>query len=312
MSEANFRPAPGARRSGFGRRLLIALPVTWLLLFVAVPFAIIAKISLSETTLARPPYKPVFDLSMPLSEWFARMAQFSLQAYKVLAEDNIYVLSCLYSLGIAALATGIALLVAYPFAYAIARAPRYWRPYLLMAAIAPFWTSFLIRVYAWIAILKDEGILNHALIATGMISEPMHIYATPWAVMIGIVYTYLPFMILPLYAALEKQDRSLVESARDLGAGRLVAFWRVTVPLSVPGIAAGCLLVFIPAIGEFVIPDLLGSSDMLMIGRTLWDEFFQARNWPGAAAVAVVLLLLLAAPLAIYFRLQQRTMERQT
>ena len=308
-SAANSVP-PNRRSSTSMRRLLFALPIVWLVLFVAIPFAIVLRISLSQTALARPPYKPVFDFFMPLAEWTTRLQQLSLDAYRILFEDNLYLLSYLYSLGIAVLATALTLLVAYPLAYAIARSPSRWRVYLLVAAIAPFWTSFLIRVYAWIAILKDEGLLNHALIAIGIISEPIRIYATPWAVLIGIVYTYLPFMVLPVYAAIEKQDRALVEAARDLGANRLNAFWRVTVPLSSRGIIAGVLLVFIPAIGEFVIPDLLGSSDMLMIGRTLWDEFFQARNWPGAAAVAVVLLVMLSVPLGLHLRLQRQAMER--
>ncbi|MGE3244721.1 MAG: ABC transporter permease [Beijerinckiaceae bacterium] len=301
-----------SQRAGTGgwRLLTIVLPALWLVLFVAIPFAIVAKISLSEQALARPPYKPAFDWGMGLAGFFERIRQFSFEAYRILVEDGLYLQAYLYSLGIAAIATALTLIVAYPFAYAIARAPRRWRGILLVLAIAPFWTSFLIRVYAWIAILKDEGLLNHFLMSLGLISQPLHIYATPAAVLIGIVYTYLPFMILPVYNAIEKQDPALIEAALDLGASRASAFWRITVPLSAGGIAAGCLLVFIPSIGEFVIPDLLGSSSMLMVGRTLWDEFFQARNWPGAAAVAVVLLALLAVPLALYLRMQKKTLER--
>jgi len=186
----------------------------------------------------------------------------------------------------------------------MARAPERLRPALLLLAIAPFWTSFLIRVYAWIIILKDEGLLNHALLSLGLVSEPLHIFATDGAVVIGIVYSYLPFMVLPLYNAIARQPPELIEAAADLGASPTAAFWRITVPLSAPGIVAGCLLVFIPAIGEFVIPDLLGGSDTLMIGRTLWVEFFDNRDWPAASAVAVVLLALLVLPMALYERSQ--------
>ncbi len=199
------------------------------------------------------------------------------------------------------------LLVAYPFALAMARASRAQRPLLIGLAVAPFWTSFLIRVYAWIALLKDEGFINHALMALGLISAPLGVYATNVAVVIGIVYSYLPFMLLPLYAALESQDASLREAAADLGASPMQVFLRVTLPLSRAGVVAGCLLVFIPAVGEFVIPDLLGGSDTLMIGRTLWNDFFSNRDWPAASAVAIVLLALLILPLLVAERLRLRT-----
>jgi putrescine transport system permease protein len=207
-------------------------------------------------------------------------------------------------LRLAAIATLLTLLIGYPLAYAIARAPLGWRPALLMLAIAPFWTSFLIRVYAWIAILKDEGLLNLALMKLGIISEPLQIFATDWAVLIGITYSYLPFMILPLYNAIERQPAEFREAAADLGAKPAAIFWKVTVPLSRAGILAGCLLVFIPAIGEFVIPDLLGGSNTLMIGKSLWVEFFDNRDWPVASAVAVALLILLIIPMAFYERVQ--------
>jgi putrescine transport system permease protein len=207
-------------------------------------------------------------------------------------------------LRLAAIATALTLLIAYPMAYGIAHVRSSLRPTLVLLAIAPFWTSFLIRVYAWIVILKDEGLLNSVLLSLGLVDEPLHIFATESAVLIGIVYSYLPFMVLPIYNAIAKQDPALSEAAADLGAGPLARFWRINVPLSRPGVLAGCLLVFIPAIGEFVIPDLLGGSDTLMIGRTIWTDFFENRDWPTAAAAAVVLLAILLFPLSLYERLQ--------
>jgi putrescine transport system permease protein len=209
-------------------------------------------------------------------------------------------------LRIAAIATLLTLLIAFPLAHAMTRAPKHWRPVLVLLAIAPFWTSFLIRIYAWIMILKDEGLLNHALMALHVIDTPLSIFATETAVLIGIVYSYLPFMVLPLYTTLEKQDASLLEAAADLGATPLSAFWRITVPLARPGIIAGVLLVFIPAVGEFIIPDLLGGSDTLMIGRSLWNEFFENRDWPAASAVAIFLLALLLIPILWHERMQMK------
>ena len=296
-----------ARRS-LAERLVLGAPWLWLIVFFLIPFAIVVKISLSEAALAQPPYKPVFDL---LDGWGAldKLSELSLSAYAGLADDWLYAQAYLSSLRLAFISTLFTLAVAYPLAYAMARAPSRLRPILVVLAVAPFWTSFLIRVYAWITILKDEGLLNRALMSLGLISEPLHIFASDTAVVIGIVYSYLPFMVLPLYNAIARQPPELIEAAADLGASPTSAFWRVTFPLSLPGVLAGCLLVFIPAIGEFVIPDLLGGSDTLMIGRTLWVEFFDNRDWPAASAVAVVLLALLVAPMALYERSQMAEAE---
>ena len=296
-----------ARRS-LTERLVLGAPWLWLIVFFLIPFAIVVKISLSEAALAQPPYTPVFDLS---DGWEAlnRLGDLSLSAYAGLADDWLYAQAYWSSLRLAFISTLFTLAVAYPLAYAMARAPLHLRPILVVLAVAPFWTSFLIRVYAWITILKDEGLLNHTLLSLGLISEPLHIFASDTAVVIGIVYSYLPFMVLPLYNAIARQPPELIEAAADLGASPLAAFWRVTVPLSASGVLAGCLLVFIPAIGEFVIPDLLGGSDTLMIGRTLWVEFFDNRDWPAASAVAVVLLGLLLVPMALYERSQMAEAE---
>ena len=291
-----------ARRS-LAERLVLGAPWLWLIVFFLIPFLIVVKISLSEAAIAQPPYKPVFDLA---DGWdgLNKLGELSLAAYAGLFDDWLYAQAYLSSLRLALISTLVTLAVAYPLAYAMARAPARLRPVLVVLAVAPFWTSFLIRVYAWITILKDEGLLNRALLSLGLISEPLHIFASDTAVVIGIVYSYLPFMVLPLYNAIARQQPELVEAAADLGASPAAAFWRVTVPLSLPGVLAGCLLVFIPAIGEFVIPDLLGGSDTLMIGRTLWVEFFDNRDWPAASAVAVVLLGLLLLPMALYERSQ--------
>lgn len=290
-------------------RWLAVLPTAWLLIFFALPFLIVFKLSFSQPTDTRPPYKPVFDAAAGAANWLEAAKDFTFEAYANLFSDSLYLESYLSSLKVAAVATLFALLIGYPIAYAMSRAPKRWRPALIALAIAPFWTSFLIRVYAWVMILKDEGLLNAALLSLGLISEPLKIYATQTAVIIGIVYSYLPFMILPIYAALEKQEGTLVEAAMDLGATPVRAFWSITAPLSKRGVIAGCLLVFIPATGEFVIPDLLGSSEVLMIGSTLWEEFFTARNWPGAAAVAVILLLILIVPLMVYEKSQMKETE---
>jgi putrescine transport system permease protein len=281
------------------REAAILLPLAWLALFFLVPFLIVLKISLAEPILAQPPYSPL--LVWPEGGgWPALGAR--LDNYLVVLQDDLYVRSLLNALRIAAVSTVVMLLIAYPMAYAMARAPRNWRPALLLAVILPFWTSFLIRVYAWIGILKDEGFLNHALISVGLIDQPLVIMNTDWAVHIGIVYSYLPFMILPLYATLERLDLTLIEAAADLGAPPWKSFLQVTLPLSLPGIVAGSLLVFIPAVGEFVIPDLLGGSDTIMIGKTVWIEFFQNADWPLASAIAVTMLVVLVAPLALLRR----------
>jgi putrescine transport system permease protein len=292
-----------ARRSA-AERLVLGAPWAWLAVFFLIPFLIVVKISLSQGALAQPPYTPAFDLADGWEAMVGKLGDLSFAAYAGLADDWLYAQAYLSSLRMALVSTAFTLVIAYPMAYAMARAPERLRPALLLLAIAPFWTSFLIRVYAWITILKDEGLLNHALLSLGLISEPLHIFATDGAVVIGIVYSYLPFMVLPLYNAIARQPPELIEAAADLGASPTACFWRITVPLSGPGILAGCLLVFIPAIGEFVIPDLLGGSDTLMIGRTLWVEFFDNRDWPAASAVAVVLLALLVVPMALYERSQ--------
>jgi putrescine transport system permease protein len=314
MNRAHSDKMPRVRTRRFNfslsQYLTLLVPYAWLLVFFLAPFAIVVKISLSQTALTQPPYTPVFDLSKGLANIAEQAKLFSFDAYFGLFEDWLYIESYLSSLRIAFIATLLTLCVAYPLAYAMARAPVRIKPVLVMLAIAPFWTSFLIRVYAWIMILKDEGLLNQALLALGIINEPLAIFATDKAVLIGIVYSYLPFMVLPLFNAIDKQDTTLVEAAADLGATPFQAFWRVTFPLSLPGVLAGSLLVFIPAIGEFVIPDLLGGSDTLMIGRTMWDEFFENRDWPTASAAAVVLLVLLLVPLALYERAQISAAER--
>lgn len=288
------------------RRLALAVPALWLLLFFLAPFALVAKISVSRPAVAQPPYEPTFLLSDGWAGLFDKFQSLSLDAYALIIDDDLYLSAYLSSLRIAAIATLITLLIAFPLAHAMTRAPTHWRPALVVLAIAPFWTSFLIRIYAWIMILKDEGLLNHALMALHVIDAPLSIFATETAVLIGIVYSYLPFMVLPLYAALDKQDPALLEAAADLGATPLAAFWRITVPLARPGVIAGALLVFIPAVGEFVIPDLLGGSDTLMIGRSLWSEFFENRDWPAASAIAIVLLALLLGPILWRERLQMK------
>ncbi|MDB2552841.1 ABC transporter permease subunit [Paracoccus sp. (in: a-proteobacteria)] len=246
------------------------------------------------------------------SEWASIkefFGQLDFENFIWLTQDELYWRSYLSSLQIAAVSTFITLLVGYPVAYGMAQSPDEWRPTLMMLVILPFWTSFLIRVYAWIGILANEGFLNQFLLWTGIIDMPLQIMNTTTAVYIGIVYTYLPFMILPIYATLEKMDGALIEAAEDLGCSRLSAFWLVTLPLSRPGIIAGCFLVFIPVIGEFVIPSLLGGSRTLMIGKVLWEEFFSNRDWPVASAVAVVLLILLIVPIVLFQRNQQRQQE---
>lgn len=300
--------ASGVRRGT--RFWALAVPYGWLALFFLAPLVLVFKISLSKSAIAMPPYEPVFNLADGLAGWIAQAQKFSLDSYRGLADDFLYLQSYLSSLAIAGVSTAIALLVAYPLALAIARSGPRVRPTLIALAVAPFWTSFLIRVYAWIAILKDEGFLNHALLALGVIDKPLEIFATNTAVVIGIVYSYLPFVILPIYNALEKQDAALREAAADLGATPLGTFLRVTLPLSSPGVLAGALLMFIPAVGEFVIPDLLGGSDTIMIGRTMWNDFFENRDWPAASAGAIVLLALLVGPIVWFERRQEREQAR--
>lgn len=299
------------RRLSLGQRLVIAAPYLWIAAFFLAPMLLIAKISLSQSVLARPPYRPIFELSDSLGEIWAKAQTFTLDSYRALISDTLYVESYLSSLAIAGVATLITLIVAYPFALAMARAPQRMRPILIGLAAAPFWTSFLIRVYAWIALLKDEGLINNALMALGLISAPIQMFATTGAVVVGIVYSYLPFMLLPLYAALERQDASLREAAADLGASPAQVFLRVTLPLSREGVITGTLLVFIPAVGEFVIPDLLGGSDTLMIGRTLWNDFFSNHDWPAASAAAITLVVLLMIPLLFWERARLKEEEEK-
>lgn len=291
------------------RWYVIGAPYLWLVLFFLVPFFIVFKISLSDIATAMPPYVPTFDISEGWEGIKTYFSQLDFENYSFIFSDPLYVGAYWSSVKIAAVATFLTLLVAYPIAYGMARAPKDWQPTLMMLVILPFWTSFLIRVYAWMGILKKEGLLNLFLMNMGVISEPLSIMNTTYAVYIGIVYSYLPFMILPLYSSLEKIKPALIEAAEDLGSPPWKAFWQVTFPLSLPGVVAGCLLVFIPAVGEFVIPDLLGGSDTLMIGKTLWSEFFNNRDWPVSSAVAVVLLLVLVVPIVIFQKVQQNQQE---
>jgi putrescine transport system permease protein len=283
-----------------GWLLLIGVPFLWLALFFLLPLLIVVKISLAESTIGIPPYTPLLVNHDGGLELHATSANFAL-----IAGDDLYLRAYLGSLANAALATALCLIIGYPVAYAIAHSQGV-RQLLLFLIMLPFWTSFLIRVYAWIAILEPNGLVNQSLIALGLIAAPLPLLNNQFSVELGLVYSYLPFMILPLYGSLSRLDRSLIEAATDLGARPLQAFLGVTLPLTVPGIAAGSLLVLIPAIGEFVIPDLLGGPDTLMIGKVLWDEFFNNRDWPVAAAVAVVLVAALALPLLA----AQRFLER--
>jgi len=287
-------------------RIAILMPYLWLIALFLVPFLIVLKISFSQTTIAQPPYTPVLDLSEGWEGMKQFFAALSTENYATLVSDSLYLWSYLKSLQVAAISTVILLLTAYPVAYALARAPRRWQGVLVLSVVLPFWTSFLIRVYAWINILQHDGLLNQALIALRIVDAPVTWLATDTAVYIGIVYSYFPFMVLPLFAALEKMDNALLEAAADLGAPPWRAFFQITVPLSLPGIAAGTLLCFIPIVGEFVIPDLLGSSSTAMIGQTLWLEFFGNRDWPVASALAVVLLAILVPPILIYRQRETR------
>jgi putrescine transport system permease protein len=295
-------------RTPLQRRITTWVPYAWLFVFFLAPFVIVFKISLSEPAIAIPPYVPVFE---SLADLRTKIGELSFANYAWLIEDALYLKAYLSSLWIALVSTILTLLIGYPIAYGMARAPRGLQPVLVMLVILPFWTSFLIRVYAWIGILKPEGLLNQLLLFLGLIDQPLTIINTNTAVYIGIVYSYLPFMVLPLYASLEKMDQTLLEAAADLGSTPLKSFWQITFPLSLPGVFAGALLVFIPAMGEFVIPDLLGGSETLMIGRTLWNEFFLNRDWPVASAVAIVLLLLLVVPIVIFQNAQARMRETQ-
>jgi putrescine transport system permease protein len=289
-----------AQRGWRARSGVIAVPYCWLLLFFVVPFVIVLKIAFSETRLGSPPYEP-------LLQWAGEKVlqlQLNLGNFLFLVEDSLYWKAYLNSLWVATVSTVLCLLIGYPMAYALARTDQRWRSSLLMLVVLPFWTSFLLRVYAWTGLLRDEGLINSALLALGVIREPIVMLQTDFAIYVGIVYSYLPFMILPLYANLEKMDLTLLEAAADLGCRPLRAFFSITVPLSLPGVIAGSLLVFIPAVGEYVIPELLGAPDALMIGKVLASEFFRNRDWPVASAVAIALLLVLLLPLVFLQRAQ--------
>ncbi|WP_417505245.1 ABC transporter permease subunit [Marinomonas gallaica] len=274
--------------------LVIMVPMLWLAAFFFIPFLVVFKISLSEAMIAIPPYSPLFEWD-PDSAFATLKVTFG--NYLFLFESRFYLDAYLSSLRIAAISTFFTLIIGFPIAYLIARSGPTMRTVLLSLVILPFWTSFLLRVYAWMALLKKNGLVNEALMSIGLIDQPLQMLQTDFAVYLGIVYTYLPFMILPLYTTLEKMDLSLIEAAQDLGAKPWRAFCLVTLPLAKPGIIAGCMLVFIPAVGEYVIPALLGGSDTLMIGRVLWDEFFLNRDWPLASAVAIVMLIVLVGPI---------------
>ena len=293
-----------------GAWLLVAIPALWLTVLFLVPFLTVFKISFSETVIAQPPYVPVFDPAagwQGVKEFFAAL---SFANYAIMFTDSLYLTAYLRSLQIATISTLLLLIIGYPLAYGIARAPRRAQSILVMSVILPFLTAFLIRIYAWITLLQPEGLVNNTLIALGLLRAPVEWLASDTAIYIGIVYSYLPFMVLPLYAVLEKMDETLLEAAADLGCPRWKTFWLVTVPLSMRGVIAGGVLCFIPIAGEFVIPDLLGGSESMMIGQTLWNEFFVNRDWPVASAVAVVLLCLLLVPILYHQHLQMRELEK--
>lgn len=286
------------------RWFVIAPPYVWMLIFFAIPFLILLQISFSKPLIASPPYSDLLstaggEINLTLN----------LNNYTALFHDTKYVGAYLSSLKIAAISTLLCLLIGYPIAYAVSRLSPAVRNVALMLVILPSWTSFLIRIYAWVGLLKDNGFINKALMSIGLVDEPVKILYTPIAVYIGIVYAYLPFMVLPLYANLIKHDQRLLEAAYDLGAKPVKAFFQITVPLSFAGMIAGCMLVFIPAVGEFVIPELLGGPSTKMIGKVLWEEYFTANDWPRASAIAIVMLMLLVIPITIFHRYQSRQLE---
>ena len=290
-----------ARPERLWRRTVAGVPYLWLLVFFLAPFAIVLRISFADPLIGQPPFTPLYDEAQGI--------QLTADNYRFLTEDDLYWVSYLKSVRIAAVATLLCLLIGYPMAYGIARARAVWRNVLLLLVILPFWTSFLLRVYAWMGMLSGQGVVNKALLALGLVDQPVQILYTDLAVYLGIVSTYLPFMILPLYATLERLDGDLLDAAADLGGRPRQAFLDITLPLSAPGVVAGSMLVFIPALGEFVIPSLLGGLDTLMIGRTLYDEFFVNRDWPLASAVATVLVLILVLPIVVFQRFSQLDRE---
>lgn len=287
------------------KSIVVFIPFFWLFLFFLSPFFIVLKISLAEPAIASPPF-------LPMTTWVDDSIleiKLVFENFAYLVEDDLYFNTYINSIKISSISTLICLLIGYPMAYAIVRASRTYKHILLMLIILPFWTSFLLRVYAWMGLLADQGTINNLLISIGVIDDPIRLLYTPFAVYVGIVYTYLPFMILPLYANMEKLDGSLREAAADLGAKPVSTFLTVTLPLTIPGIVAGSLLVFIPATGEFVIPDLLGGGNVLMIGRLLYNEFTANHDWPVASAVAIVLLIVLVLPMMLYQHTQGKQVE---
>ena len=293
------------KRQKLGRRAVIALPLLWLTLFFLMPFALVLKISLSEAAISIPPYGPLVEYADQTLNVFLNLGN-----YLFLFSDSLYAAAYWGSIKTAFVATIACLLLGYPMAYAMARAPSRWQLVLLLLVMLPSWTSFLIRVYAWMGILSNSGLINNTLLWMGIIETPLQMMNTQFAVIIGIVYAYLPFMVLPLYAHLSRLDNALLEAASDLGSRQINTFIKITLPLSTGGIIAGSMLVFIPAVGEFVIPELLGGPDSLMIGKVLWEEFFLNRDWPVASALAMVMLLLLLIPIVLFHRYQSRELEQ--
>ncbi|MFV3404872.1 MULTISPECIES: ABC transporter permease subunit [Pseudomonas] len=287
-----------------GRHLVIGVPFIWLFLFFMLPFFIVLKISFAEADVAIPPYTEIYTYLEGKIQLVLNLAN-----YGLLTEDELYISAYLGSLKMAFFSTLMCLLIGYPMAYAIANAKKETQTVLLLLIMMPTWTAILIRVYAWMGILSNNGLLNSFLLWLGLIDQPLQILNTNLAVYIGVVYSYLPFMILPLYANLVKHDPSLLEAASDLGSSTFNSFWKITVPLSKNGIIAGCMLVFIPVVGEFVIPELLGGPETLMIGKVLWQEFFNNRDWPVASALAVVMLAILIVPILLFNRSQAKEME---
>lgn len=288
-------------RDELWRRFAVAAPYLWLLVFFLAPFAIILKISFADPILAQPPYSPSFDSD--------GSSLLTVNNYALLLSDKLYAVTYLRSVVMALVTTVLCLLLGFPMAYGIARSKPSTRSLLLLLIILPFWISFLLRVYAWMGLMNNQGVINSMLLWLGLIDQPLQIMYTDFATAVGLIYSYLPFMILPLYASLERMDLDLIDAAQDLGASRSRAFWDITWPLAKPGTVAGCLLVFIPAIGEYVIPYLLGGPDSLFIGRVLFDEFFVNRDWPLASAVAIILLLLLVVPIVLLQRAQAKDKE---
>jgi putrescine transport system permease protein len=286
-----------------GRRIVIGVPLIWLCVFFLLPFLIVLKISFATQIISIPPFTPLLDWS---GGGLVPSLQIDWSNYNYLFEDPLYILAYQNLVRIDFIATCNCILIAYPMAYGVARSPESWRNPMLLLIVLPFWTSLLLRVYAWIGLLKNNGIINNILMSLGVISDPLPMMNNSFSVYVGIVYSYLPFMLLPLYASLSRLDFTLLEAAGDLGASRTRAFLTITLPLSLPGVIAGAMLVFIPAVGEFVIPSLLGGPSTIMIGRVIWDEFFENQAWPVASAVAIALMLFLVVPIMIYQYFQTR------